>query len=116
MTLNKSSYTPSNSSLITVQEVEKGVKEEVAAHFEVISRQFGSRAWRKPQETSVRIAGARAKILKTCRIGSRIYDFVALFSDKNWCRFSNSAHLDEIYDMNTFFEDLKQRPTVDLKC
>lgn len=44
MTLNKSSYTPSNSSLITVQEVEKGVKEEVAAHFEVISRQFGSRA------------------------------------------------------------------------
>jgi len=44
MTFNKSSYTPSNYSLITVQGIEKGVKEEVVAQFEVISRQFGSRA------------------------------------------------------------------------
>jgi hypothetical protein len=41
---NKSSYTPSNYSLITVQGIEKSVKEEVVAQFEVISRQFGSRS------------------------------------------------------------------------
>ena len=44
MTLIKSSYTPSNYSLITVQVIEKGVKEEVVAHFDIISRQFGSRS------------------------------------------------------------------------
>jgi hypothetical protein len=43
MTLNKLIYTPSNYSLITVQGIEKGVQEEVVAHFEVIYRQFGSR-------------------------------------------------------------------------
>jgi hypothetical protein len=65
----------------------------------------------------VRIAGVRAKVLKTCRIGSRIYnDFVTIFGDKNWYRVRNSAHLDEIYDSNTFCEDLKHRPEVDFKC
>jgi len=41
---NKSSYKPSNYCLITVKGIEKGVKEEVVVQFEVMSRQFGSRA------------------------------------------------------------------------
>jgi len=44
MTLNKSSYTLSDNSLITVQGIEKGVKEWLVVQFEAISRHFGSRA------------------------------------------------------------------------
>ena len=35
---------PGDPGLITVKGIEKGVKEEVVVQFEVMSRQFGSRA------------------------------------------------------------------------